>query len=455
MTGSLRRRAGLRERLLLSVLAAIGLVMLVLTAGFNLVLADRLDADAGGVVQARASAEVTALRVTHGRIVLPEAPDDRNPDILIWVFQGDAAIELPRTAALNDQAAATLAPRAPASRDVPATGTRLYSLPVVQSGRRVGAVVAGISLAPYEQTRRIALVSSVVLALTVLLAVGLAASWLISRALRPVARMTRQAADWSEGELDRRFSLGPPHDELTQLAFTLDRLLDRLAASLRHEQRLTAEVSHELRTPLASIAAEAQYALRHTRQPEDGHAALEQILLRTRQMGRTLDTLIAAARAQLDPRQATSDPLACAEAAVSSCAPLQAQRHLEISVRPARDGLRVAVEQDLVERVLAPLIENACRHAWHGVQIAIDSDGPAVRFTVVDDGPGVPIDERETIFEPGRRAGRGAAATIASEGAGLGLALARRLARSAGGDVEVEHGGGGRFVVRLPSGEQC
>src|SRR5206468_229964 len=82
--------------------------------------------------------------------------------------------------------------------------------------------------------------------------------------------MTAQASDWSDHDLERRFSLGQPHDELTQLAFTLDRLLDRLAATLRHEQRLSAELSHELRTPLANIAAQAQFALRHTDQDEDG-----------------------------------------------------------------------------------------------------------------------------------------------------------------------------------------
>ena len=70
--------------------------------------------------------------------------------------------------------------------------------------------------------------------------------------------MTEDAAAWSEHDLDRRFELGEPYDELTRLAATLDALLDRLAASMRHEQRFTAELSHELRTPLARISAEAR-----------------------------------------------------------------------------------------------------------------------------------------------------------------------------------------------------
>jgi signal transduction histidine kinase len=445
---------GLRGSLLLSVLAAIGLVLAALTAGFNLVLAARLDGDANGVVQARASAELAALHVTKpgARIVLPEAPDESAPDTQIWVFQDAKAIEHPRSITANDPIAAALARGPRAARDVSSTHTRLYSLPIVQAGRRFGAVVAGVSLSPYEQTRRTALFASAVLALTIFTAVGLAAGWLIHKALRPVARMTSQAAEWSDRDLDRRFSLGPPHDELTHLAHTLDGLLDRLATSLRHEQRLSAELSHELRTPLANIAAEAQFAARHIQQTQDGRVALENILQSSTQMSRTLDTLIAAARAELDPRRATSDAAACARAAAAACAPLGSGGEVEIAVRPPRGALRVAVEQDLVERILAPLIENAHRHAAQEVSISIDQEAGATLFTIQDDGPGVPIDEQETIFQPGRRLHPSETTAVASQGAGLGLALSRRLARSAGGDVEAQDSpSGGRFVVRLPA----
>jgi signal transduction histidine kinase len=452
MSALLQRVSGLRGRLLVSVLGAMLLLLTALTAGFNLVLADRLDNDASGLAQARASAVLSTLVVSAGRIRLPDAPDERSPDAQLWVYQGLTPIEQPRSPSPSDRLAATLARLAPAVHDVGGRQLRLSSLPVVQSGRRVGAVVAGVSLAPYEQTRSTALVASIVLALAAFIAVAVAARWLISKALRPVALMTRQAAEWSERDLDRRFSLGPPRDELTQLAATLDRLLDRLAASLRHEQRLSAELSHELRTPLASIAADAQYALRHTEQARDGRDALEQILESVTRMARTLDTLIAAARAQLDPNSATSDAVACVRAALAAHAVITEERGVQLSVASRRRGQRVAVEQDLVERILAPLIENACRYARGQVEVVIDDDRTDVRFTINDDGPGVAADELESIFEPGRRARNGAAAD-SSNGAGLGLALARRLARSAGGDVAAQHDvSGGRFTATLPAG---
>jgi signal transduction histidine kinase len=446
----------LRARLLLTVLVAIALVLTGLTVGFNAVLANRLDTDANGIVQARASAELTALHVANGRIELGETPDEASPDTQIWIFSGTQALEAPQTAPVaNDAAAAAMAMTRPSTRDISSTRARLYSLAVVDAGRRLGTVVAGVSLAPYDQTRRVALVASVVLGFVALVAVTVGGWWLISRALRPVAQLTAQAAEWSDRDLDRRFSLGQPHDEITQLAFTLDRLLDRLAGSLRREQRLSAELSHELRTPLANIVAQAQFARRHTNQDDDGRRVLEQVLDSATQMGRTLEALIAAARAEFDPSRTSSDAAAGARAGASA---FGSERGVTLTIS-APGGIRVAAEHALVERILAPLIENAYRYAVREVRIEVQRDSGAVLFNIEDDGPGIPDAAREAIFEPGRRsADPGAragtdATAVASHGAGLGLALSRRLARTAGGDVEAEHSdaGGGRLVVRLPA----
>src|SRR5581483_6966351 len=127
---------GLRGRLLLSALSALGAVLLALIAAFNLVLANRLDHEATGVAQARASAEIATLQVSRGRIVLPEAPDERRPDTQVWVFQGSRPIEQPHRNQADDVVAAALAIRAPSARDVAKTDMRLISTPIAQSGRR-------------------------------------------------------------------------------------------------------------------------------------------------------------------------------------------------------------------------------------------------------------------------------------------------------------------------------
>ena len=96
-----------------------------------------------------------------------------------------------------------------------------------------------------------------------------------------------------------------------------------------------------------------------------------------------------------------------------------------------------------------PVVENACLYGRSAVRVSVARSDGAVLFTVDDDGPGVDPAERETIFEPAVRGGAGRNGTA---GAGLGLALARRLARAASGDV-IAHStrSGGRFVIRLPA----
>jgi signal transduction histidine kinase len=108
--------------------------------------------------------------------------------------------------------------------------------------------------------------------------------------------------------------------------------------------------------------------------------------------------------------------------------------------------MRVGVEPEFGERILQPLLDNACRFGTHTVDISIERADGNVRYIIADDGPGVDEADRERIFEPGVRGPNG-------DGAGLGLALARRLARSVSGDITaLAEGGGGRFVVTLPRG---
>jgi signal transduction histidine kinase len=281
----------------------------------------------------------------------------------------------------------------------------------------------------------VALVGSLALAAILLAAGVLAARWLLAAGMRPVARMTSQAADWSEHDLGRRFGLGPPRDDLSRLAATLDGLLGRVAASLRREQRLTAEISHELRTPLARLRARAQLA------------GSDEMVRDADDMARTLDALLAGARAAAD-RPGVSDAAAPAGAAAEACSGLATSRGVQLRLEPAA-GARVGAGAELVERALHPLIENACRYADHAVTVSVARENGSVVYRVHDDGPGVAEDESERIFEP---AVRGSAAEAgAVPGTGLGLSLGRRLARAAGGEVSVAPGSGGRFELRLPS----
>jgi len=442
-------RLGLRRRLLLVVLATVALVIAGLVAGFNVLLSRTLDGDARDLVRSHAAAQVASLRIDHGRLSVGEAPDGRSSDAYVWVFSGARPLERPNTGAAIDRAARGLAAGPARFVDVAKSDTRLYGTPVVTGSRRIGTVVAAVSLAPYEQTQRTALVASLVFGAIVLLLVGVAASWLLAASLRPVVRMTRQAAAWSERELDHRFALGPPHDELTELAATLDALLDRLAASLRRERRFSAELSHELRTPLARLLAESELALARDRQPREYRRVLELVHRNAGQLARTVEALVAAARYEPGDSRGSADAEAIAAEAVSACRGLAADRQVDLKIAGPPHPLRVGVDAELAERVLHPVIENACRYGSSRVRVGIERHDSTVLYTVEDDGAGVEKDERERIFEPGARGSAGE--SNGNSGAGLGLPLARRLARSVSGDLVADASeSGGRFVIRLP-----
>jgi signal transduction histidine kinase len=440
---------GLRGRLQFAVGAAVAAALVGLVAGFNLILDHVLDNDARDLARTRADAQIESLHTAGGRLTMPEAPDDGSADAFIWVFARGKVLERPRAAQSIDRAARTLVNGNHAFLDVPGHDLRLYAEPVVANGSRVGTVVAGVSLAPYEQTRKLALLSSLVLGGVVLLVVLIAARWLLSASLRPVVRMTRQAAEWSEYDLEQRFTLGPPHDELTELAATLDGLLDRLAASLRHERQFSAELSHELRTPLARVLAESELALRRERQPAEYREALGLIHRNADQLARTIDALVAAARYEAGLERGTADAHAVADNAARACNGLAAERDIDLSVAPPARALRIGIDADLAQRIIQPVVENACRYGSSRVRVEIGRENSSVLYAVEDDGPGVAPDEDDRIFEAGVR---GSAARPGEQGAGLGLALARRLARTIDGDVVADPtASGGRFLVQLPA----
>lgn len=444
---------GLRARLLL--VAAVGSLVVVgaVVLGFNALLRERLYSDADHLLQERAAAQLRSLTTVDGKLRVSEAPDRAALDTQTWIFAGRQPIEQPRAAAAEQRAVRSMVPGPISRRTVASTDVRLYAVPVTGNGQQLGTVVVGASLRPYRSTAHTALIASLALgALTVLAIV--AASWaIIGRALRPVARMTAQAAEWSEHDLSRRFFAGQPHDELTDLAATFDGLLERLSQALRREQRVTAEISHELRTPLARILAEAELVGNRARSPERYRSAIQSIRRSAQELQRAVETLLASARAERVPSGGASDAIAVVQRAAD--ASRQPGHGDEVSLKLSLGAQRVtiAVETDLAERALIPVLENAWRHAESRVDVRISRDGDRVLFRVSDDGPGIDPAIRARIFEPGFRGSPQAGALYAS--AGLGLSLARRLAQAAGGELEAAaNGEGATFVLSLPARDE-
>ena len=441
-------RFSLRTRLTILVTVAAAITLAVLTAGFNLLLRSTLNTDANRVLQARASAALEEVAVQNGSVRVKESPDRAVPDSQVWVYTGGKAIERPPGPASVQRLADSLAAGPRRRVEDSASDVRLFAAPVEQGSQRVGTVVSAISLEPYEHSASRALTASLLYAVAALLLVVIATRLVVTRALRPVARMTAEAADWSEHDLEHRFNIGEPYDELTNLAATFDTMLARLASSLRHEQLLSAELSHELRTPLAAIATEAELALRRQRVDDEYRDALRLIASRAGQMQRTLETLMAAARAESLEDLGTAEATTVGEQALEACQGVARNSGVTLLLQAPDQSLRVDVDADTAERILVPLIENGCRYGRSSVEVDVGANSDSVEFTVKDDGPGVAPNEASRIFEPGYR---GDAGSPDDQGAGLGLALARRLARAVGGEVEaLENGAGATFRARIP-----
>ncbi len=448
------RFTGLRTRLLLSTLAGSLLAVSVLVGAFNLVLDARLRGDVDNLLRDRAAAQLRTVSVLDGRLKVPEAPDRATPDAQTWIFADARTLEAPVSDPVTTQAVLATVPRAPRLVTVEHSDLRLYAVPVAQSSRRLGTMVVSASLRPYESSAKAALIGSLILGALTVLGIAAASTWVIRRALAPVARMTAVAADWGEHDLSRRFLAGEPHDELTELAATFDRLLDRLSQSLKREQRFTAEISHELRTPLAKILAEAELDPPDRRSagectPERYRRALESIRASAESLGRALEALLDSARAGAAGATRFADARTVAERAAQNGRGAAIDRGIALEVRSPASAVRVAAEADLIERTLTPVIENAVRFARNRVEVAIRTETNQVVFEIRDDGPGVDSAIREQIFEPGISAG----ANGGGSGAGLGLPLARRLARAAGGEISCLPAAlGASFALSLPAG---
>ena len=437
----LRPPRTLQGRLTLTALGAGSLAIVLLTVGFDLLLAHRLNATTDALLRTRAQAAVATIDVRpDGSLELADGAGETALDSDIWVYRGAEAVARPPGAqSLQRQADALAGMPQQIVRDDTSPPTEFLSLPVSLHGRQVGTVVAATSLDPYRRSARETVAGSAVLDAVLIGLVLLLVRSVVGRALQPVEEMTRQAGQWSVGDTSLRFGKGRRPTELDALAEGLDQLLDRLSAVLRREQQMSAEISHELRTPLAGIVAEAELFGARPRTTAQAEAAMAAVGSSARRLERILDTLLSAARAGSSGQVGRADALLVAQEAVAT-APSRVPTTVSGEV-----NVWVGVDPEVLERVLAPLLENAQRFAATSIAVTAEVTGQHVRLRVVDDGPGIPAGQQEAVFEPGVRL----STSDGHHGAGLGLPLARRLATASGGRLDYEDGG---FTVLLPRG---
>ena len=286
---------------------------------------------------------------------------------------------------------------------------------------------------------------------------------LVGRALRPVDVIRRQAAAIPGTDLQQRLDVPASHDELGRLAQTFNDLLERIATAADRQRRFVADAAHELRTPLATLRARLEIDLRHPPEGESDAKIGDTRRLSLQQVTRLaalVDDLLQLARLDADPhlhrRPIDLDDLAweTVREAREEGAP-----HLDTTgISPTR----VLGDPVALHRVIRNLIGNAVRHADQTVTIRLVRGAPAAGnrpststgavaiLTIADDGPGIPVADRERVFERFVRLDEGRARDAG--GTGLGLAIVADIVTAHGGRVRIEDNHpGAKISVELPA----
>ncbi|MDJ0383522.1 HAMP domain-containing sensor histidine kinase [Streptomyces sp. G-G2] len=449
-----QRPATLRGRLSLLAVATAAFVTAVFTLAFNAFVHQHLVRQADEVLRARATAIAATVDTSGPLLRVLETPQEDLLDANAWIYQGTRLVERPPSAAAGSpvtrEATRLTAQGGPRCSTATHGGAavRLCARPVPPSGSgRSATVVTALDLMPYQDSGNTLLVASLVLDAVMLACTYAVTRLAVGRALRPVHAMTDEAARWSATLSEERFASVARPAELARLGASLDAFLDRIRAVLRHERQLTSELSHELRNPLATIIAELEWWQSRPRSDSETSTAQTAIGEAAHTMRAICDTLLAEARE--DARQVPGTAIVLP--VLQALSARAGRTHpVGITVTSEDSRLTAGVSAALLERILSPLLDNALRYAATTVHVRACREAARVRVEVRDDGPGVPHGFRTQLFRPGHRADPG----DGHDGAGLGLPLARRLARSAGGEAEYGEpdGGGAVFVVRLPSG---
>ena len=285
------------------------------------------------------------------------------------------------------------------------------------------------------------------------LLVGLVAvtTWLVTgRALRPVEAIRSEVSEIGEGELHRRVPEPPTHDEVGRLARTMNSMLDRLDDAADRQRRFVSDASHELQSPLTSLRARLEVNLASRSEPE-WRANEGEALVEVTEMQRLVDDLLTLARLDAHVDSPERVPVDLDDVVLREAERLRTSARVTVDVHRVSAG-QVRGDLDQLRRAVRNVLDNAERHANCRVSISVQEAGSTIEVRIADDGTGIPVEDRERIFERFSRIDD--ARTRDSASTGLGLAITREIVEAHGGRITVEDAGPGAcFVLRFPAAD--
>ena len=275
---------------------------------------------------------------------------------------------------------------------------------------------------------------------------------LVRKMFRPIAALSREIDQRAEQELhpvdDRHLPA-----EVRPFAVAINRLLTRVGQSMDAQRRFVADAAHELRSPLTALSLQAERlaAAEMSVLARERLAALSQGIERGRSL---LDQLLTLAKAQsaTDVPQSPVSVQDIYRRVLEDLMPLAEAKHIDIGVAGTQNAEVWVSEPDLIA-VVRNLVDNAIRYTPEGgqVDLSVDVSGGTARLRIQDNGPGIPLDERDRVFDPFYR-------TLGSEqiGSGLGLSIVQTIAHRIGAEIRLDFSDLARqtglsVTVRLPS----
>ena len=299
------------------------------------------------------------------------------------------------------------------------------------------------------RTQAVALPQVLVLVVAILLIV-----YGYTYVLRPMQQLRALIDNRGSNDLSPLDPDSAPHD-LRPLIESINGLMDRLALSVAAQRRFIADAAHQLRTPLAGIKSQTERALVE-RDPAAVRAALRQLAAGTEHATELANRLLTLARAgtPLTAPPTDVDLMGVVRDTIAEHLPQALERRHDLGYEGPPPDMRCIVRGDalLLREMLSNLVDNALRYSPHGgaITVSIDRDGGTGSYAlaVSDTGPGIPVDERERVFEPFYRC-----ADVVAPGTGLGLAIVRTIALAHGASVSLASVAGTqglRVVIGFP-----
>ncbi|TMR22271.1 HAMP domain-containing histidine kinase [Nonomuraea zeae] len=297
-------------------------------------------------------------------------------------------------------------------------------------------------------------------------ATAIAAYRTVSKTLRPVEAIRAELAEITSAGLDRRVPVPKHHDEIRELAETVNRTLDRLEAAVEQQrslaeqqrslaeqqrslaeqqQRFVSDASHDLRSPITAARTQLEEALLHPAET-DWPATAQASLASLDRLQAIVTDLLTLARLDAGTVFA-ADRVSLSELVESELTRRAPRVRIVTNLQP---GVVVVGDGLQLGRLLTNLMDNAERHAASSVTVSVRRERDDAVLEVHDDGPGISPEEREFVFR--RFARLDAARNKDAGGTGLGLAIAREIAGRHGGTLTIESSDrGARFVLRIPA----